>query len=300
MKLKIGKSYYEATARQRIACILDNGTFKEILPPQEKKISPHLEMFNIPVAFDDGVVVGEGQIDGKPVSILAQEGKFMGGAFGEVHSAKITGLLKRSLRTKPAAVVCLWDSGGVRLQEANAGEIGVTEIIRSIFDLRAVNIPVIGVVGGSCGCFGGAGIISACCDVLLCSEEARIGVSGPEVIETTMGVDAFDSRDKALVWRTTGGKNRYLFGFVKTLVENTPDAFRAEIIKEMKEPCGLALEQIEQKHAALKKRLEDFSGLGDALEIWAKMGFEKPEEIPGMSEKELAEEFKRVSGGIIC
>jgi malonate decarboxylase beta subunit len=297
MKLEIGKSYYEASARQRINYILDKGTFKEILPPHEKKISPHLEMFNIPVAFDDGVAIGEGKIDGKPVSILAQEGKFMGGAFGEVHSSKIIGILRRSLKTKPDAVICLWDSGGVRLQEANAGEIGVTEIIRAIFDLRAEKIPVIGVVGGSCGCFGGAGIISACCDVLIASEEGRIGVSGPEVIETTMGVDAFDSRDKALVWRTTGAKNRYIFGFVKTLVENNPDAFRAEIIQRMNETFGIDLEKIEEKQKLLQKRVDDFSELGDALEIWDKMGFEKPEDIPAMSAKELAENLKKISGG---
>jgi malonate decarboxylase beta subunit len=297
MKLEIGKSYYEASARQRINYILDKGTFKEILPPHEKKISPHLEMFNIPVAFDDGVAIGEGKIDGKPVSILAQEGKLMGGAFGEVHSSKIIGILRRSLKTKPDAVICLWDSGGVRLQEANAGEIGVTEIIRAIFDLRAEKIPVIGVVGGSCGCFGGAGIISACCDVLIASEEGRIGVSGPEVIETTMGVDAFDSRDKALVWRTTGAKNRYIFGFVKTLVENNPDAFRAEIIQRMNETFGIDLEKIEEKQKLLQKRVDDFSELGDALEIWDKMGFEKPEDIPAMSAKELAENLKKISGG---
>ncbi len=294
MKLKLGKSFYEGTARQRLDYILDKDTFKEILPPPARRISPHLAMFNVPVAFDDGVAVGEGRIDGKSVSILAQEGKFMGGAFGEVHSAKITGLLKRSLKTKPDAVVCLWDSGGVRLQEANAGEIGVTEIIRAIFDLRAAKIPVIGVVGGSCGCFGGAGIISACCDTLICSEEARIGVSGPEVIETTMGVDAFDSRDRALVWRTTGAKNRYLFGFVKTLVEDDPDEFRKAVIEVMSEPSGISLEQIEKTQEVLKKRMEEYSGIGDAIDIWKKMGFAAPERIPEISAAELRE----LAGGV--
>jgi malonate decarboxylase beta subunit len=297
MKFKIGKSYLEASARQRVNYILDPGSFKEILPPNMKKISPHLHMFNIPVEFDDGVVIGEGTLDGKPVSILAQEGKFMGGAFGEVHSAKIAGLLKRSLQTKPSAVICLWDSGGVRLQEANAGEIGVTEIIRSILDLRAANIPVIGVIGGTCGCFGGAGIISSCCDILVCSEEARIGVSGPEVIETTMGVDAFDSRDKALVWRTTGGKNRYLFGFVKELVANTPDAFRSAITKAIPQAHGISLQDIEAKHALLKKRIEDFSGAHDALDIWKQMGFKHPEQISGMEIEELISESKQLAGG---
>jgi malonate decarboxylase beta subunit len=132
---------------------------------------------------------------------------------------------------------------------------------------------------------------------LIASEEGRIGVSGPEVIETTMGVDAFDSRDKALVWRTTGGKNRYLFGFVKNLVDNRPDAFRSEIIRQMNESFRIDMEKIEEMQSLLQKRLDDFSGLNDALEIWGKMGFEKPEGIPGMTVKELSEKFKTLSGG---
>ncbi len=60
-------------------------------------------------------------MDGKTVLIAAQEGGFMGGAIGEIHGAKLTGLLERALDIKPDAVLLLFDSGGVRLQEANAG-----------------------------------------------------------------------------------------------------------------------------------------------------------------------------------
>ena len=45
-------------------------------------------------------------------------------------------------------------------------------------------------------------------------------MSGPEVIETARGVEEFDSRDRALVWRVTGGKHRYLLGEVDRLVED--------------------------------------------------------------------------------
>ncbi len=167
MKLTPRISFYEATARQRVAGILDPGSFREILPPTEQRISPHLGMFGAPVAFDDGAVVGEGTLDGKEVYIFAQEGKFRGGSLGEVHAAKITGLLRRAAARKPAAVIGLFDSGGVRLEEANAGEIGSTEIMRSILEAQRAGVPVIGLLGGSCGCFGGSGITSSCCDALV-------------------------------------------------------------------------------------------------------------------------------------
>ena len=60
MKLAPRISFYEATARQRVAGLLDPGSFREIVPPTEKRTSPHLGMFDAPVAFDDGVVIGEG------------------------------------------------------------------------------------------------------------------------------------------------------------------------------------------------------------------------------------------------
>ncbi|QSH42538.1 biotin-independent malonate decarboxylase subunit beta [Lentisphaerota bacterium] len=285
-------SYLEAAARQRIGYIADKGSFRELATAAEKHVSPHLEMFNIPVSFGDGVIIGEAEINGKPVSILAQEGKFMGGAIGEVHSARIIGLLRRSLKTRPKAVICLWDSGGVRLQEANAGEIGVTEIMGAVFDLRAAGIPVIAAVGGSCGCFGGAGIITGCCDYIIASEEARIGVSGPEVIETTMGVDAFDSRDRGLVWRTTGGKNRFLFSFVNELVENSPEAFRQAIAGALDLKMGITLEKLQAKQQELIDRMELFGKMSNAFDIWKAMGFDSPETIPQMTATELQSTLK--------
>jgi malonate decarboxylase beta subunit len=94
----------------------------------------------------------------------------------------------------------------VRLQEANAGLIAVSEVMRAILSARAAGVAVLGAIGGRYGCFGGMGIAARCCDALVMSEEGRLGLSGPEVIETARGVEEFDSRDRALVWRTVGGK----------------------------------------------------------------------------------------------
>lgn len=286
MKLAPRISYYEASARQRVAGILDQGSFREILPPTEKRISPHLGMFNAPVAFDDGVVIGEGTLDGKRVFIFAQEGKFRGGSLGEVHASKITGLLRRASVEKPAAVLGLFDSGGVRLEEANAGEIGSTEIMRSIFEAQKAGVAVIGLLGGSCGCFGGSGITSSCCDALVASEEARLSVSGPEVIETVMGVEAFDSRDRALVWRTTGGKNRFLFGKVTTLVDDHIPAFRAAASALVAPSEPLSLEKLRAERARLANRIEAYGSCTDAHQIWQKMGL-SPDHVTEMTAAEL-------------
>jgi malonate decarboxylase beta subunit len=104
-------------------------------------------------------------------------------------------------------------------------------MIRGIFEAQKSRFQSSDSWGEGTGCFGGAGITSCCCDTLIASEEGRLSVSGPEVIETVMGVEAFDSRDRALVWRTTGGKNRFLFGTVTELVDDHIPAFRSAIIR---------------------------------------------------------------------
>jgi malonate decarboxylase beta subunit len=149
------------------------------------------------------------------------------GAVGEIHGAKLVGLLKRAAREKPAAVLLLIDSGGVRLHEANAGLIAISEIMRAVLATRAAGVPVLALIGGSCGAFGGMGIVAKLCSAILISEEGRLALSGPEVIETVAGVEEFDSKDRALVWRVTGGKHRYLMGDCAMLVEDDVSAFRA-------------------------------------------------------------------------
>src|SRR4051812_46906912 len=107
-------SFLESTARQRIAGLFDAGSFTEFLPPSARVTSPHLGQLDAPVAFDDGVAVGSALLAGQAVLVAAQEGAFMGGAVGEVHGAKLVGLLRRAA-IEQTAVVLLLESGGVRL-----------------------------------------------------------------------------------------------------------------------------------------------------------------------------------------
>ncbi|WP_175624314.1 MULTISPECIES: biotin-independent malonate decarboxylase subunit beta [Oxalobacteraceae] len=274
------KSFLERTARQRIADLLDAGSFAEILPPAERHFSPHLPVLGQPVAFDDGIVIGSGLLSGAKVLIAAQEPAFMGGSVGEIHGAKLTGLLERAVEQRPAAVLLLLDTGGVRLHEANAGLIAISEIQRAVFEVRNAGIPVIVMIGGSNGCYGGIGIVAKCCDHMIISEEGRLSVSGPEVIEAAKGVEEFDARDRALVWRTMGGKHRYLMGDADLIVPDDIAAFRDAAVSLLGVSRPLTLESVTQEHAALKNRMERFSDCADATQIWQALGVADAKNVP--------------------
>src|SRR5262249_53699813 len=144
-------SFNEASARTRVELLLDAGSFVEFIGPETREASPHLKIFDLPEQFDDGIVVGRGRLDGSPVFVAAQEGRFMGGAFGEVHGAKLAGLLRAARKIKSVPVLILFDTGGVRLQEANAGELAIAEIMRAVMEARMAGVKVIGLIGGRSG-----------------------------------------------------------------------------------------------------------------------------------------------------
>jgi malonate decarboxylase beta subunit len=280
-------SWYEASARARLDGLLDAGTFREFIGPEQRRMSPHLPLFDLPRAFDDGMIVGSGQLDGRAVLVAAQEGRFMGGAFGEVHGAKLVGLLRAALDRKPAAVLILFDTGGVRLQEANAGETAIAEVMRAITQVRAAGVPVIGLIGGRAGCYGGGGLIAGTCSRLAVSEGGRISVSGPEVIETNKGAEEFDSRDRALVWRTMGGKHRRLTGGADAFADDTVAAFRAAALRLIGTAPAFDLATLEAEQARLEARIERFGDCRDGTEIWARLGANDPAAIPAMTTAEF-------------
>lgn len=286
------KSFFEASARERVLGLVDAGSFREFIPPEARVSSPHMAMLEQPAAFDDGIVVGAARLAGQPVLVAAQEGAFLGGAIGEVHGAKLVGLIERARAERPAAVLILFDSGGVRLHEANAGLIAVSEIIRAVLGARAEALRFIGLIGGAGGCFGGTGLIARCCDALVMSEEGRLAMSGPEVIETVRGVEEFDSRDRALVWRVTGGKHRYLLGEADALVDDDIGAFRAAATALLDAPAGLSLEAVEVEHARLAERWQRFGQCSDAPEIWRTLGVPADADVAMMT----AGEFVAMAG----
>lgn len=217
----------------------------------------------------------------------------MGGAVGEVHGAKLVGLLQRAIAERVSAVILLLETGGVRLHEANAGLIAVSEVMRAVLDVRAAGIPVIVLVGGANGCFGGMGIVARCANAIVMSEEGRLAMSGPEVIETANGVEEFDSRDRALVWRTTGGKHRYLLGDCQAIVADDIAAFR-QAASDAIHACrqngvGLTLAALEAEHAMLAARLQDFGTESEPMAIWRRIGIADPQAVPLLEAAEFVQ-----------
>lgn len=275
-------SFYEADARERIAGLLDAGSFSEFVGPARRIISPHLAQLDQPGAFDDGIVVGAGSLSGRPVLIAAQQGQFMGGGVGEVHGAKLTGLLERAVAVRPDAVLLLLDSGGVRLHEANAGLVAISEIMRAVLATRAAGIPVFALIGSGNGAFGGMGIVARCCTAVVMSEEGRLSLSGPEVIETVRGVEEFDSRDRALVWRVTGGKHRYLIGDAVQLVPDRIDAFGQAALSliDTHTEADDPLQALEQAHTRLDARINAYGDCRDGLEVWRLQDIVDADQLP--------------------
>ena len=224
--------FTELSARERATALLDPGTFRELIGPFERMESPHLEPQGLVPASDDGVVVARGEIEGESAVVLGIEGLFQGGGIGEVSGAKIAGALELSLRdaergeaTRP---VLLLETGGIRLQEANLGLLAVAEIHAAIVALRR-HVPVVCVIAGPVGCFGGMAVAAGLCSHVIMTREGRMGLNGPQVIEQEAGVAELDSEDRRLVWETVGGDQRVAIGLADALVDDDALAVAREI-----------------------------------------------------------------------
>jgi malonate decarboxylase beta subunit len=226
------QSVIEMTARERARAILDPGTFRELLGPFDRLESPWLPMQGIVPQSDDGVIVARGQLDGRPAVVMAIEGAFQGGSMGEVSASKIAAALALARRDceggKPVLTVLLLETGGVRLQEANLGEAVVAEVHAEIIALRRL-VPVIGVITGMVGCFGGMAIAASLCSYLVVFPQARFELNGPEVIEQEAGIDELDAGDRTAIWGLMGGEQRYETGLVDALIEDDAEALRQAV-----------------------------------------------------------------------
>jgi malonate decarboxylase beta subunit len=225
-------SFIELGARQRAKALLDPGSFRELVGPFDRLMSPWLAQQGVVPQADDGVVVGKGTVGGLPVVIAAIEGAFQGGSMGEVGGAKMAGALELAAEDNrngiPTAAIVLLETGGVRLQEANLGLAAIAEIHAAIVDLRQYQ-PVIGVVAGSVGCFGGMSIAAGLCSYLLVTQEARLGLNGPQVIEQEAGIEEYDSRDRPFIWSLIGGEQRFASGLVDGYVADDVTKIRQQV-----------------------------------------------------------------------
>lgn len=227
------QDFIELSARERAKALLDEGTFRELLDPFARVMSPWLVKQNIVPQADDGVVIAKGSIQERPVVLISIEGLFQGGSLGEVGGAKIAGALELAvednLKGIPTAAILLLETGGVRLQEANLGLAAIAEIQAAIVNLRQYQ-PVIAVVAGSVGCFGGMSIAAGLCSYIVMTQEGRFGLNGPQVIEQEAGVQEYNAKDRPFIWSITGGNQRFTSGLADAYVDDDRQKIRQQVI----------------------------------------------------------------------
>ncbi|HIE6570837.1 biotin-independent malonate decarboxylase subunit beta [Klebsiella pneumoniae] len=285
--------FLEASARVRASSLVDKGTFTELIGPADKRTSPHLPVLNEAVEFDDGIVTGIGLLGQHPAIVISQEGRFIGGAVGEVGGAKMVGALMladelAAQTTDPARrpiVLISFETGGVRLHEANAGLLAHAECMDMLQTLRG-RVPVVAMIGSKIGCFGGMGFVAAATDIIVMSESGRLGLTGPEVIEQEMGRSEFDASDRALVFRTTGGKHKYIVGDCNYLIADLP-------WPQIEAMRRIGSEAKVRAQMALTKKISE-SEPSDARDVWAMAGNTAPQSLVDMDLETFLSNVKRL------
>jgi acetyl-CoA carboxylase carboxyltransferase component len=167
------------TARERVAALLDAGTFVE-LDAMVHHRGAGLGMAGVE-APADGVVTGYGEIDGRLAYVFAQDFTVLGGSLGEMHAAKIVKVMGLALQNG-APCIGLYDGGGARIQEGVAALNGFGQIFR-LNTMASGVIPQISVIMGPCA--GGAVYSPALTDAVVMVEgTAQMFITGPQVIRT--------------------------------------------------------------------------------------------------------------------
>jgi len=251
------QSFIELHARERASALFDTGTARELLGPFDRVESPWLPLQGVTPQADDGCIVIKGKISGRAAVVVALEGAFQGGSLGEVSGAKLTAALDLaridSEKGTPTAAVLLLETGGVRLQEANLGLAAIAEIMAAIMSLRRY-APVISVVAGTVGCFGGMSLAAGLSSYIVMTREARLGLNGPEVIEQESGIDEFDSSDRSLIWAINGGEQRYEMGLADALVDDDTGQVGAAIRQLIEK--GVPAEHRSSRVAFYRERIQ--------------------------------------------
>lgn len=170
------------TARERIAYLLDEGTFEEIGAHVEHRGT----LFGMASVDSpaDGVVTGFGRIDGRPVYVFAQDFTVLGGSLGEMHAQKIQRVQDLALKSG-VPIIGLNDSGGARIQEGVDALNGYGEIFKRNTWASGV-IPQITVIMGPSA--GGAVYSPALTDaIIMVRHTGQMFITGPQVIQTVTG-----------------------------------------------------------------------------------------------------------------
>lgn len=231
--MKISKSFTELSARERAKALLDAGSGRELLGPFSHLKSPHLLKQGIVAQNDDGMIVMKGRFCENDAVVIAMEGTFQGGGIGEISGAKFAGALEQIQKENQTGhrvwPIIVMDTGGVRLQEANYGLLAIAEIQDLLVSIRE-RVPVIGIIPGRVGCFGGMSMTCSLFSYIIMTKEGRLTLNGPEVIEQEAGPEEWDSSDKAFTYRIIGGEHRTKQGLADILVKDSLEDIRHAVL----------------------------------------------------------------------
>ncbi len=170
------------TARERIALLLDAGTFQEVNPFWTQRHTDFdLSVIQVP---GDGVVTGFGKINGRMVCVYAQDFTVMGGSFSEVQGHKVARIMDLAMDAR-VPVIGLMDSVGARIQEGVYSMAAFSELFFRNTIASGV-IPQISVILGPCA--GGSVYSPALTDFIIMTEgTSHMFVNGPKVVESMTG-----------------------------------------------------------------------------------------------------------------
>ena len=189
------------TARERIAALVDPGSFQEAgMLVEHRCLDFGLDKQKFP---GDGVITGHGTIGGRTVFLYSQDFTVLGGSLGEAHAQKICRMMDQALKVG-APVIGLSDSGGARIQEGVVSLGGYADIfLRNT--LASGVIPQISLIMGPCA--GGAVYSPAITDfVVMVEKTSYMFITGPGVVKTVTNEDiSFEELGGALTHATKSG-----------------------------------------------------------------------------------------------
>ena len=172
------------TARERIDMLLDEGSFEEF----DMFVTHRCTNFGMEKTkfLGDGVVTGQGTVDGRLIFVFSQDFTVFGGSLSETFAQKICKVMDMAMKVG-APCIGLNDSGGARIQEGVTALAGYAEIFQRNIMASGV-IPQISAIFGPCA--GGAVYSPALTDFIMMTEEkSYMFVTGPKVVKTVTGED---------------------------------------------------------------------------------------------------------------
>ena len=207
------------TPRQRIAALLDEGSFVEIGALGKTPGDPD-------AIYSDGVVTGYGRVGGRPVCVYAHDKTVYGGSVGVTFGKKVTEVMEMAIKVG-CPVIGIQDSGGARIQDAVTSLAMYSEIARRQLPLSG-RTPQISIMMGKSA--GGAVYAPVTTDFVIAVDgEAEMYVTGPAVIREVTGEDITSAELGSARQQELNGNVSYVaadeddaFDFVRDLLEHLP------------------------------------------------------------------------------